>query len=455
MRARAAYPALGLVGGALLAAAAGAAVSQRYGTADGFLAFLVAAAAVAGAVIAALVPPAVTISVGLSLEIFSGNFNHMGSPIGLDRVVLVVGIVAAIVRALRARPRQLHIWRIHIALAAIALYAILSALYAHQLTTNVAFFGLIDYLGLIPFALFWVAPAAFASAWERNVLLVCLTVVGLYLGVISILEITGPQALVIPPYIDDPHVGIHFGRARGPFVEAAGNGLAMYICIVASALALRLWKRRRWLPALTIAVCSIGIVFTLTRQVWLAAVVSVCLTMLLQPGLRPWLVPTMVTGAAGVVLLLLVVPGFQARATSRLGDKSPVWDRLNSDAAAARMVAERPLTGWGWYSFAGTSPRFYRLAADRPLTTVGRVHNIFLGYAAELGVLAMLIWAGTLLYAVVGGLRLRGPPDLDLWRVGLLAVALAWLVVANFTPMGYAFDHAALWLWAGLAWSRS
>jgi O-antigen ligase len=86
---------------------------------------------------------------------------------------------------------------------------------------------------------------------------------------------------------------------------------------------------------------------------------------------------------------------------------------------------------------------------------VGRAHNVFLGYAAELGVLAVLAWIACLLAAVGGGLRRRGPPDLGVWRAGLVAVAVAWLVVANFTPMGYAFVHSVLWLWAGLCWSRA
>jgi putative inorganic carbon (hco3(-)) transporter len=401
------------------------------------------------------VPPALTISVGLSLQIFSGNFNHLGSPIGLDRVVLVAGILAAIVRGLRERPRRLHVWRFHLALAALAGYAIVSALFGGRLTSNEPFFGLLDYLGLIPFALFWVAPVAFPGPRERNILLGCLTVVGLYLGVTAIFETTGPHQLVLPPYINDPNVGIHFGRARGPFVEAAANGLSMYVCMVASALALTQWTRRRWLPAATIAVCAVGILFTLTRQVWLAAAISVVVTMLLQPGLRRWLLPTAITGAAGVIVLLLVVPGFQSRASGRLDAAGPVWDRLNSDAAAVRMIEARPITGWGWYSFGTESQNFYRLASDRPLTTVGRVHNIFLGYAAELGVLVTLAWIAALAYAVIGGLRRRGPPDLDLWRVALLSIGIAWLVVANFTPMGYAFDHSILWLWAGITWSRT
>jgi putative inorganic carbon (hco3(-)) transporter len=454
MRERLASPALPVSGAALLAALAGAAVTTRFGPADGFLAFAVTAACLAGVAIAAVVPPAMMISAGLSLEIFSGEFQHLGSPIGIDRVVLVIGILAAVLRDLRAPQRRLQVWRIHLVLAAIAGYAIVSALFDHQLTVNESFFGLVDYLGLIPFALFFVAPAAFPGPAERRILIGSLTVVGLYLGVTSILEITGPHALVLPPYINNPNIGIHWGRARGPFVEAAGNGLSMFICIVASAIALVQWRRRRWLPALSIAVCAIGIVFTLTRQIWLAAAIATIVTMLLQPRLRRWALPLAAVGAAGILVVLIAVPGFQTRASGRLDDKGPVWDRLNSDAAAVRMVEQRPLTGWGWYSFGKESLPFYRLAADRPVTTVGRVHNIFLGYATELGVLPTLVWMGTLAYVVLTGLRRRGPPDLDHWRVGLVAVSIAWLVVANFTPMGYAFDHSALWLWAGICWGR-
>ena len=57
--------------------------------------------------------------------------------------------------------------------------------------------------------------------------------------------------------------------------------------------------------------------------------------------------------------------------------------------------------------------------------------------------------------AIGGGLLRRGPPDLVVWRGGLIAIAAAWLVVANFTPMSYAFCHSLMWLWAGICWSRT
>jgi O-antigen ligase len=199
----------------------------------------------------------------------------------------------------------------------------------------------------------------------------------------------------------------------------------------------------------------VGIVFTLTRQVWLAAVAGSVVTMASRRELRRWLIPAAVAGAVGVLGLFLAVPGFSARADNRLNDERPVWDRLNSDEATLRMIGERPLLGFGWGTFPARSFDYYRLANDRPLTTVGKPHNVFLGNGAELGALVLLAWIAALAIAVGGGVRRRGPPELDRWRTGLIAIAVAWLVVANFTPMGYAFCHSVLWLWAGICWSRT
>ncbi len=37
------------------------------------------------------------------------------------------------------------------------------------------------------------------------------------------------------------------------------------------------------------------------------------------------------------------------------------------------------------------------------------------------------------------------------WRLGLIAIALAWFVQANFAPLAYAFDNYLPWLFAGVA----
>ena len=454
IRARSTLPWLGAAGAALLAAAVGAAVTQRSGLADGYQVVAALLALGAAGLLVATVEPAVTISAGIALSVFAGQFERLGSPIGLDRLTLVAGILAVLVREFRSDEPRLRTRGVHLVLAAILMVTALSALFTGTLAKKDPFFAYVDYLGVVPFALFWVAPAAFPGPRERRILLTTLVGVGIYLGATAFLETVGPTALVFPRYIMDPSVGIHWGRARGPFVEAAGNGLSLYLCAVAAAVAIPQW-RRKWIPVLALALSVTGVVFCLTRQIWLGAAIGTVVAMLAHHRLRAWLIPAAVVAAIGVLALLAFVPGFQARAHTRLNDRQPVWDRLNSNAATLRMIEERPLTGFGWYSFASRGTPYYRLADDRPLTTVGRPHNVFLSYGAELGMVVLVVWLGALFVAIGGGLRRRGPPDLDYWRTGLLAVGICWLVVASFSPMGYAFDHALLWLWAGLTWSRT
>ena len=61
-----------------------------------------------------------------------------------------------------------------------------------------------------------------------------------------------------------------------------------------------------------------------------------------------------------------------------------------------------------------------------------------------------LLWAAGLLMAVGAAVFRRAPPELEPWRLGLIAYAACWLVVSNFTPLGYSFSNYLLWTWAGL-----
>ncbi len=442
-----------IVAAAAIALAVGYAVNERANPADGYLAFAVIAVLLSGLVLLATVDAAVTISVGLALSVFSGQFSHLGSPVGIDRLVLFAGVATVLVRELRAERPRLRTERIHIALAIVTVWAIGSAVLAGTLRSSGPLFSLLDNLGIIPFLLFWIAPAAFPSERERRILLGTLVVIGLYLGATAILETIGPTRLVFPRYIMEPGVGIHFGRARGPFVEAAADGLAMLMCGTAAAMALSQW-RRKWLPAVGLAVCALGMVFTLTRQIWLAAIAGTLVAMLSRRELRPYVIPACVLGAVAVLAVFAFVPGFSGRAQNRLDSQLPLWDRLNSNSAALRMAEAKPALGFGWATFP-EHPEFYQQAADRPLTVVPRPHNVFLAYAAELGVLATLAWIACIVVAFLQSVGRRGPPDLDVWRTGLLAVGCGWLVVANLTPMNYAFCHSVFWLWLGITRGRT
>ena len=168
---------------------------------------------------------------------------------------------------------------------------------------------------------------------------------------------------------------------------------------------------------------------------------------------RRWAIPV-AAGAVGIVVLAFAaVPGLHDRAVRRSNDKTPLYDRRNSNAAAVRMVAEKPVLGWGWGRFEADSLDFYRQAGDYPLTVVRDVHNLYLVNAVELGLLGAALWGFALLVVLAHGIFGRGPPELRPWRIGLLAIAVSYGVTAYTSPLAYVLPTYILWIWAGVCWS--
>jgi putative inorganic carbon (hco3(-)) transporter len=399
-----------------------------------------------------------TFSAVIVLSVFSGQWSHLGLPIGADRLALAVALAVGASRAWRgalapAAALAGHVRATRWLLVLVAAYAIVSAAWVGTLAQHDGLYGLLDKLGIVPFAFFAVAPVAFATERQRAVLLAALVTLGAYLGLTALAEGLGLDGLVFPRYIVDPTVGIHADRARGPFVEAVANGLALFACGVAAALALARWRDRaaRLAACAVLVLCAVGIELTLTRAVWIAGIVAPAVAMLCSPALRRWMLPA--TAVAGLVVwgALAFVPGLQGKADTRAQDERSVWDRLNTDDAAVSMVAQRPLQGFGWNSFVTRGPAYLRQGGDYPLTGAGLVvHNVFLSNAAELGLVGLVAWLAAFLLGVgVTALR-RAPPALEPWRIGLVALAVNYVVVACFGPLGYAFPTLLLWTWAGI-----
>jgi O-antigen ligase len=336
-------------------------------------------------------------------------------------------------------------------MALLVLYAVGSAAWAGTLTSHGPLFALLDRLGVVPFLLYLVAPAAFASESDRRILVGGLMLLGAYLGLITLFEAVGAKALVVPHYIVNPDLGIHAQRGRGPFLEAGANGLAMFTCLVATALTLSWWRDRRMRAFAigVIALCVAGILFTLTRQTWVGAAAGVLAAMLADRRLRVWLPLAAVATAAIIALALAVVPGLAQNVSQREADQSSIWDRLNSDGAALRMVEARPALGFGWGTFAEASAPYYRLTSSYPLSAVSEVHNVPLSNAAELGFFGFALWV-VIVFEGIGAPAVRHAASaLEPWRIALIAVAVAWLAQSNLAPLDYAFDNYVVWLVAG------
>jgi putative inorganic carbon (hco3(-)) transporter len=394
-------------------------------------------------------------SAALACSVFSSHWGEFlpGVPVPPDRALLALALALVALRRLRGEGPVLAPRGAHWLLAATLAWAVVSAWAAGTLGDSEARFVLLDRLGVVPFVAFAAAPLVFTTARERAILLATLVGLGGYLSLTALFEALGEDSLVYPRYIADPAVGIHFGRARGPFADATVNGVALFACGVACTIAAATWRRppARLAAGAIGVLCVVGVVATLQRSVWLGASAATIVALAAAPRLRRLLVPALACAAALVGGALMLVPGLAQNVQERRSAVQSVWDRRNLLGAGLRMVEERPLLGFGWHRFTEASPAYLRQSDDIPLTDEGEIlHNVYLSNAVELGLAGAALWLLALAVCVGGPMLARGPPELGPWRAGLVAIAAMWVVVATFSPLVRVFPNLILWTWAGV-----
>jgi O-antigen ligase len=450
---------LGLIGA--LVVVFGSAFVARYGftVVAELVAGLLVLSAVAGAgYIVWCAEPRYTFTLALMATPFASNWQQLGIPgqLAPERLLLIAGVIVVLLRGPGIRDRaRLRFELVHWLMIVLIVYVAVSALVSHTLFVKAPAIQLLETFGILPFLVFTVAPVVFPTSRERMTLLKGLVALGAYLSLTTLFEMAGPKALVFPRYILNPNYGIHYGRGRGPFVEAVTNGFALYVCAIACLIAIHLWRSRGWriFAGAVSALCVVGILLTLERSVWIGALAGTLVGMLAVRSLRGRLIPVLVTGGICLGAALVLVPGLSEKVSERAGDKQTVWDRENMYATAERMIAARPLFGFGWNRYLDNNASYIRQSETYPLTaTTVNIHNAVLSYGVELGVIGLALWLLALFMGVAGGLLTRGPPSLEPWRAGLLGLFVFFVVVQNSVPPSQVFDNLALWLWAGVVW---
>jgi putative inorganic carbon (hco3(-)) transporter len=421
------------------------------------VAALVAVVALAALVVVAWhVEPAYLLIGALILSAFNNHWDAFGVPrfVTPDRFLLIAALAAVVLRSPPVRDRPpVPVRGIHALLALLLAWAVGSAIAAGTLTETDGWFGIVDRFA-VPFALFLLAPILFRTQRQRRVLLAALVAFGAYLGITAVFETLGPRALVYPSFILDSAYGYHSGRARGPFIEANANGVGLYVCLVAAAIAVATWRRPggRVAAGVVSLLCAAGLLLTLTRSVWVASVLATLVSLAAFRETRRLIIPALAGAAALCFALLALFPQIQELAADRKNAYRSVSERRNVNAAAIAMVRERPLLGFGWSTFRERNDTYFPLLDDVPQTAERRlaIHNVLLTFATELGLIGVTLFAAGFLFAFGSAVTTRGPPELLPWRIGLLAIALFWAVVAMFAPLGQVLPTLVPWLWAGV-----
>lgn len=431
-------------------------------------------------------PPAAMVCGALALTLFSGNWTMLGFP-GFpfvpDRILIVAALLALALKSPGAveLPR-IRIRGVHLLMLITVLYALASGVLANTMGTKSTIFDLLDRLGAIPFLMFVVAPAIFSGQREREWLLATLVGIGAYIGLTAIFESIGPHSLVFPHYIRALDLSRESTQATGPFSSVVTEGFACYASAVAAVIAAARWRGVwRWFAIGVAVTCLFGSFLTFERGVWLGAVAGAVAAALFSRDIRRWVLRAAPVCALAVIAVLTLVPSVHNTASTRVNSIYPVWDRQNQTVAALNMIQAKPLFGFGWDNWANTAAPYFRLASNRLLTgypsslsqaqlggssasagsssaagpglsqVEGELHDSYLSYAVELGLIGASLWLACVLWGLGGAAVRPGPPDLRAWKIGLVAIGACFLVVCAIDPLSQNFTQLLLWTWAGVA----
>ena len=243
---------------------------------------------------------------------------------------------------------------------------------------------------------------------------------GIYLGLIGIAENRNWYALIFPKYIFTSEQTEFLGRARGPFLNPVSNGLHLVTALAVTwSFYMSTNHRKKHLILGGLAIMLLGVLFTLTRSVWMGA--------LLGAGLLVW-VPSQLRQrgimiAVGGLVALLMVSSLGKSLISFKRDKEVTIEEMSKSASlrpifarvAFDMCRDRPLWGFGFGQYSRHRAFYakrYQTGAEEILELDHAIeyfqHNVFLSYMVDTGLFGMS-W----LILVMGNMVLIG---VELWK---------------------------------------
>ena len=294
---------------------------------------------------------------------------------------------------------------------------------------------------VVPISFFWIGRHIRITERELFQFAIFGAAFGAYLACTGIAEKFGLYSAVFPRYILTSENGEFFGRARGPFLNPIGNGIAQIFCL---GCTLVLWQsveqKFRLVLSGLIGLLVLGIFCTMTRSVWLSLVLCAAVTMWFAfPIASRGLLIT--TGAVAMVLFVLVLSPYVSKFKR---DKEVTVDQMSQSAGlrpmlfsvAFEMAKDRPLVGHGYGQYkAEAGP--YHLNQDwgMPLQKVRSYvqHNVFLAYLTELGLIGLgltLIILGCFVFNAYEVVHNGGLPG-SYRLFGLVAMLLTVAMIVN------------------------
>jgi N-acetylglucosaminyldiphosphoundecaprenol N-acetyl-beta-D-mannosaminyltransferase len=386
-------------------------------------------------------------------------------PLTIDRVLLLALMAAFAVhwlagRVTLVRPAKSD-WLLVALIAILAVSAALSG--QPEFSDDVSSkWGRLVATFILPAVLYGIARYARIDRREWSWALVGMALLGTYLAVTACLEITGRWSLVFPRYISDPEAGIHFGRARGPELNAASLGIVLTACFWCAWTLLRQAGRRWQQLVLVIALplMALSIMFTNTRSTWLGLAVSGIVVAALEIP-RRWRLPALTAAALGGLLFAAAswerIVGLEREGTAAEAHHS-VDQRMSFAYVSWQMFRDHPMFGVGFGRFYDQKlPYLSDRSQDFELESLRGLnhHNTLLSILTETGLVGLALFVAVLAIWTTCAWQIVRHPDSPRWvrAQGVLMLAL----LANYMCSAMFHDltllpsqQAMLFLFAGM-----
>lgn len=266
---------------------------------------------------------------------------------------------------------------------------------------------------------------------------------GAYLTFIAWCERFEIYALIFPRYINDPSVGIHWGRVRGPFVMSPAMGLALIYCFFSNLV---LARQSRLSIRMVLWICNAlmlpAIFWTKTRSVWLSFVVCGAIWLMCSKRrmARAVTVPAML--AVALVVAVVNMEGLLSEDRDKGGvtDLEPILLRIGLAQMSWHMVADHPLTGVGFGHFRDHAPRFAQDPGSPyfAFSSTAMEHNNMLSVLAETGFIGLALYVTVIVLLITISIRLfRKLPDSAPGFINRDLLVLYWILAAAFLIDGF------------------
>jgi len=261
---------------------------------------------------------------------------------------------------------------------------------------------------------------------------------GLYLTITAWAEYLKLWSIVFPRYISDPKLGIHWGRARGPFLVSASLGITLVFCFFNNLyIARRLSVSIRGVIYFANIMMLPAIFFTQTRSVWLAMIVCGLMWIVIAKGIRSRAGLFFTFLSAGIVIFAIFYADILSRQRTRGGvtDPYPVYARIGLAKITWNVFKRQPIVGVGFGHFRDYAAHYSQDPTSKYIRFGSRLmeHNNFLSILAETGIIGLALYLLVLWRIFKHSKRLyyRIPPQANGW-VSRDVVILFWILLADY-----------------------